>query len=324
MIRNLSDENLWSRTKILVGNEKEATLLVLDHLREVERRMLFAKRGYSSLFAYCCQELGYSEDEAQRRISAMRTIRDLPQARKSLEAGSVSLSTLSEYRSFIHRQEKHQGHKLAQHAKEEIFALIQNKSRRECEHEFIKLQPEVVHARESTRPLSAELTEIKFVASRELMDKLGELRDLLGNRDIGGHAELIGVVADLALKQLKKTKATQVGRARFGRPDKRAPLNPILSTLPAKVDKPSRYIPNAIRAAVWRRDRGCCQYEDPVSGRKCLSRHAVQFDHAFPLSLGGETSIANLRLRCRTHNQLHAVETLSWDQMRRFLPSIRD
>ena len=40
--------------------------VVLHHLREVERRFLFAELGYSSLFEYCISELKYSAGSAQR------------------------------------------------------------------------------------------------------------------------------------------------------------------------------------------------------------------------------------------------------------------
>ena len=66
-----------------------------------------------------------------------------------------------------------------------------------------------------------------------------------------------------------------------------------------------RYIPAAIRRAVWRRDRGRCTYVSP-DGRPCGSRWQLELDHVHPVALGGETSMSNLRLLCRAHNQLLA------------------
>lgn len=47
-LRSLSDAALQLNTQKLVKNEREMTLEVLRHLREVERRSLFAKLSYSS------------------------------------------------------------------------------------------------------------------------------------------------------------------------------------------------------------------------------------------------------------------------------------
>ncbi len=41
-LKSLSDESLLKQTELAVAREKEATLSVLHHLREVERRQLFA------------------------------------------------------------------------------------------------------------------------------------------------------------------------------------------------------------------------------------------------------------------------------------------
>ena len=78
-LKNLSDDVLIERLKNLVQEEREILMSVLHHLREVERRRLFAKYQCASLFAYAVTELKYSESQADRRISAMRLLRDVPQ-----------------------------------------------------------------------------------------------------------------------------------------------------------------------------------------------------------------------------------------------------
>ena len=83
-ISNLSDSDLLVKTKALVKEESKITQNVLEHLRVIESRRLFAKRGYPSLFEFCIKELGYSESSAQRRISAMRIIKNIPEAKAKL------------------------------------------------------------------------------------------------------------------------------------------------------------------------------------------------------------------------------------------------
>ena len=57
----ISDEELHVQTLTASANEKQATLVLLEHLAEVDHRRLFALRGYSSLWEYVHKALGFSE-----------------------------------------------------------------------------------------------------------------------------------------------------------------------------------------------------------------------------------------------------------------------
>ena len=66
-----------------------------------------------------------------------------------------------------------------------------------------------------------------------------------------------------------------------------------------------RSIPSQIRALVYKRDAGRCTltYED---GRRCESTTRLEFDHIVPLARSGRTTVENLRILCRAHNQAEA------------------
>lgn len=64
----------------------------------------------------------------------------------------------------------------------------------------------------------------------------------------------------------------------------------------------SRYIAVEVCRAVWKRDEGRCAFVG-VSGRRCDSRHQLEFDHVEPHALGGPSTVENIRLLCRAHNQ---------------------
>jgi hypothetical protein len=89
-IRNLNDDDLIIQAKAAVKIESQSTEDVLLFLAEIERRYLFAKRGCDSLFTFCRKVLNYSEGHANRRICAMRLIRDIPEAKESLSSGAVN------------------------------------------------------------------------------------------------------------------------------------------------------------------------------------------------------------------------------------------
>ena len=311
----LEDETLMSELQKSVKEEKRVTQRVLDFLEEVERRKLYAKRGYPSLFEFCVKELKYSESSAQRRISAMRVIRTIPEAKSKLESSAVNLSTLSQLHSFIRREEKLKNVKLNQEMKRGLLEAISDKSQRDCEKAFIAISPQSAGSKESTRPLTSDLTELKFVASKELIKKIARLREILSHRDVHSLAGLFETLADFSLDKL------EVDRKRNAKVSALCCM-PIEFTSAAEVDfavksiesgasrARSRYIPRAIKEAVRLRDVDRCQYFDHVSGRQCEGRHFLQFDHKIPFARGGPSIAENLRLLCFNHNALHAAEEL--------------
>ena len=79
--------------------------------------------------------------------------------------------------------------------------------------------------------------------------------------------------------------------------------------------KSTRYIPDTLRQAVFGRDRGRCQFRSP-DGQQCYQTKNLEIDHIVPIGMGGKTSIDNLRLLCRAHNQLHADQCFGREFMK--------
>jgi 5-methylcytosine-specific restriction endonuclease McrA len=69
--------------------------------------------------------------------------------------------------------------------------------------------------------------------------------------------------------------------------------------------KRSRYVPGAVARDVYARDQGQCSFVSP-DGRRCGCRAFLELDHTIPWAVGGASTAANLRLRCRAHNQAAA------------------
>jgi hypothetical protein len=80
----------------------------------------------------------------------------------------------------------------------------------------------------------------------------------------------------------------------------------------------SRQIPAAVRRAVHARDKGQCTYLDP-HGRRCTARERLEFHHhGTPFGRGGDHSVRNVRLMCRTHNALLAEQEYRAEKMARY------
>ena len=109
----LADQVLLEQTRMLARHEQALQLSVLDHLREIEARRLYLRRGYSSLFDYTVRELHYTEAAAWRRIKAMRLCRETRGVRERLQDGSLNLSNAALLQNSFERWERSGGGPLA-------------------------------------------------------------------------------------------------------------------------------------------------------------------------------------------------------------------
>src|SRR5687768_287068 len=169
----VDNEALHQLIKVSAEKERRATLDVLHQLREVERRLLYAEYGYPSLFEYVVKELKYSEGAAQRRISAMRLLRSIPETEKGeiekkISAGALSLSTMSRAQTFFRNEKPTDANEKLQ-----LLSELEGKSAREVERELVsrssepqKLVPERVRA------VSRELSELKLLVDEAFLAKV--------------------------------------------------------------------------------------------------------------------------------------------------------
>ncbi len=91
-LSQLSDRELLARLPEARAAERTAIAQMIAYLAEVDHRRLCLGEACSSLFSFCMQRLGYSENEAQKRIRVARVCQRLPQvlerrgAKAALEA----------------------------------------------------------------------------------------------------------------------------------------------------------------------------------------------------------------------------------------------
>jgi hypothetical protein len=273
----LTNESLLQNLRALVQDERKLMRQVLEHLEEVERRRLHVAEGYPSLFEYCRQALGYSENEAYSRISSMRLMRQVPEVKAKLETGSLNITNLTLAQTLFRREPE----KFATlEKKSALLDEFAGKSKRECERIAAKLAPGAINA-DREIPRAPDQTELRVTLSDAALAKLQRLKELTGKTD---YADLLEHLADFALA--KKDPAQ-------GRPAR--------SVGPAQ----GRSVPISLKRAVWKRDDFRCTYVS--SGRRCTSRYRLQVDHINPWAAGGATELSNLRLLCPAHNRQAAI-----------------
>src|SRR6188474_702203 len=77
-LAHVSDDELLSHTRRLVGKSNQLLAALLLHLAEIEARGAHRSRRCASLYTYCIYELRFSEDAAARRSAAARFAREFP------------------------------------------------------------------------------------------------------------------------------------------------------------------------------------------------------------------------------------------------------
>jgi hypothetical protein len=202
-LKNLSDQTLLAKTESLVRQERELLTQILHHLREIDSRRLFSDLGFKSIFEYAVKKLGYSDDQAGRRISAMRLLQEIPEIEDKIESGSLSLTNLSMAQTLF-RQEKKIQRPLAKEEKINLLAQLENKSKREAEKIVLAVSstPNVL-THDRVKAVNNGQVEIRFVANEELLKKIEKLKGLLAHsQPEASMAELLNKVCDIALAKL--------------------------------------------------------------------------------------------------------------------------
>jgi hypothetical protein len=160
--------------------------------------------------------------------------------------------------------------------------------------------PRVVRA----EPLTPTETRLHLTVSPAFLEKLEEARLALSHSLPGATVEdVLSIGLDLILDRDRKRKGLVA--------------NPRPAPAEASAEPGARYIPAAVRREVWRRDQGRCQWK-LGSGGICGSRLRVELDHVNLRCRGARPVAAELRLLCRSHNDLAAREALGDPVMDRY------
>ena len=263
-LNHLANKILLSDTKNLAGAERNATTKLLHHLKEIERRKLYCDLKYSSLFAYCVRELGYSEGAAQRRIVAARALAEMPEIESKIKTGSLTLTNISLVNQFIEDPKE----------RRQILMEVENLTKKECEKKLFEITGKEEKP-DKTKRLTKDKIQVAFVLSDETMAEVEKLKALLG-KDLDMN-QLVQFMAKEAIKSVEKTKFKQTS------PRKSLSLAIV-----------GRRIPASIKRAVYTRDKKCTN---------CGSFRNLNYDHILPYSMGGPSTKENLRLLCSPCNQ---------------------
>jgi 5-methylcytosine-specific restriction endonuclease McrA len=368
-LAHLTDSELLTNTRALVGKSNHVFAALLAHLAEVEARGLHRTRACSSLYTYCIYELRFSEDGAARRAGAAKLVKRFPLLLGPIANGELHLTGLLLLGPHLTPENVVQVLARAKfRTKKELSKLVRDlhplplvpDSIEPLGRELRTLRaptwaqyvsscaPAVRELRPGERPrdwandadtsdigptavsaasalpaparvdeLRAELPPItapqqyqmQFSTTEEHVKLVERAKALLARRAPGkslGQLHLEAMKVLVASLEKQRFAVTDRPRKRAETPSQGAAASENPSNGPGSRRR-SRYIPAAIRRAVFERDAGRCTYVD-ARGERCRETHNLELHHREPFGKQGEHSTENLTLHCRSHNALAAEQ----------------
>ncbi len=287
-LNDLTDSKLLMTTKKIVKEELQLTALIIDHLAEIERRKLYSDLKFRSLFDYCVRELGYSEDQAARRINALKLSRKVPMAKEKIDSGELSLTNANLISSFFNEVASNKSEQ------EKVVKLASKKSKRECQNILHELKREKGIADSPKRTVikneSSDTVRLNISISKKTMEKIEKIRGIHGHQNLSLE-KIIDLMTDALLeKNEEKLIPRRAGRSK-GR---------------------SRYISKEVRKKALKNANGQCEI--------CGSTYALEFDHyKKPFAFGGMSTSSNIRVLCKNCNLRSGIKIFGPTKMKRDL-----
>jgi 5-methylcytosine-specific restriction endonuclease McrA len=302
----------------LLGREfqllKNQELKVVHLMHEIDRRRIWAERGFSSFLKYCVESFKISEADFFRKKALLDTIREIPEVEAKIELGFVTATAVT-YAATQFRREA-QKREVTREEKSEWLTRLEGKSCSEAKQELAKFSPETATPPDRIKNLDGERVVRSYTSDSELEAMIKEAQGIFNYKD---YADLLKKVLRLALDKKKPQRhATQSTEKQCAITEQQVITQHQTVTKHPAIKKRRRYISLKVKRAVRERDEHRCSYVDLVTGRRCNQTARLEFDHVTPFAVGGDDSVQNLRLRCRAHNALTAAQFYGEEKMRVF------
>lgn len=324
---HLSDVALIAGLRLCARDERNATALLVAHLAEFDVRRLHLGAGCSSLFTYCRDVLGFSEDAAYNRVEAARACRLFPPILERLGDGSLTVTTVRLLARHLTAQNHRELIALAcRRGKREVEELIARRFPKPDTPSSVRKVPErhsrpleptpipvAAESRAALEPEGSSLAperttltpEVTLPAQRPTVKPLATDRYEVRFTASGATRDKLRLAQDL-LRQVVPSGdlAEVVDRALSALIEQLSRKKLSIVRRPrakARAAARGRHVPAPVRRAVWIRDKGRCAFI-AADGHRCRERALLEYHHVKPYAVGGEATVANIQLRCRAHN----------------------
>ena len=172
-LRKIKDDELLKNLDLLVFRHAQSTAQIIAHLAEIDRRRLYAREGYSSLFDYCVKKFNFSEGETFRRIQAARLSRKFPEIIGMLGTGEMNLTTLNLISPYLNPENR-----------EILLKKSRRKSKREVEKIVAGLFPKEDEILDKIRKLPV-ISSVQLNVQSEERNVKAETAQIFGYASVG-------------------------------------------------------------------------------------------------------------------------------------------
>ncbi len=326
-LEHLSNRELEDGLPARISDERRSDAVTLAYIAEFDDRRLYLPAGYPSMHAYCLQHLKLSEGSTLKRIHAARAAREHPMLFEMLADGRLNMTDIVVLRPHLTRMNAEElireaagktrveieeiiarrfprtealplvcrvpslGHELSPG---KAISTASEQNDRGPEQRFAQAQP-VMSSRSAPRPgvepIAQERYSVHVTFGKSGHEDLRTLQDLLSHQIPSGNInQVLEFALSLARRSVEKRKFAVTTRPRATSGQR-----------PGRM----RTIPAHVRRAVRERDGSQCTFVGK-EGNRCTERRLLEFDHTIPVARGGMSTVENVRLRCRAHNQYEA------------------
>ena len=345
--KEMSADELRKGALRLVRVTRKQTAELIAHLAEISARKAYLPE-HSSMWAYCVEGLGLSEGSVSMRIQVARVCRRFPALLDSLFSSRMSLTVAAKLAP-----------RLTEENADELITTCEGMTRSQVERHLAALSPRAElssgvrkqKARDEkngkneaetggssqvpldapsselarVEPASRETFNVRFSASREFIEKVERLAEVLGVHHPKGNLEqLFDTALEMALDKKDPKRKLERRRKREARRTKKqddletkprpdelcvekgtartkkdaARVAPMPGHFGMSGKRP--HLPSELRELVLERADYRCEFK--AGNARCRERTSLQIDHLIPDALGGPTSLENLRCLCSAHN----------------------
>ena len=305
---NLKDV-LHSRALSAAKNFKESERALQEILREIDHHRVYYDLGYRSLMDYAISALGLTPDVAYNHCSVAKKSQDLPEVRKAISEGVISVSAVRHLAPILTRENQ-----------KEMVALASRLPQTELRREIARRNPEMEDVPERARYVTEDRLALELRISDELMKKLRRAQDLVSqsHQELATLEDTLEALVDVFLECKDPVKKAERVQKKKSTPEPKLPLPESEQTASAgkeanhlaqefriiRKPPPRRVaISAALKNELLLRTNGRCTGQNP-DGSRCEQTRWLHFHHLKPLSQGGENKIENLAVLCSGHHRM--------------------
>lgn len=298
-LKHVADEDLLEKFDKVVQAERKITHYILRYIAEIDRRRLYLKFAYSSLFDFLNKHYGYSPAAAMRRIDGARLLQEIPELAQKIEQGAINLTQAASIQSAARTAYKETLIKVDSSIKKNLLQKIENTSHAETQVLLAKELDLSHSAFEKQRLHRDESVTLNLNFPKEDIKMMEKAKQLHSHSVPSGKwTDYFTYISEKELKTYKNMNCYEETQSL----NNSQGSHNFSCDHPDPVSRSKVFLSSRQKKKLIQQSSGCV-YIDPKTGKCCGSRYQLQVDHIKPKWAGGDDSPDNLQVLCGAHNR---------------------